>query len=358
MRQEDQRDKPKIYDMVMHTHLPAKSRRKLSGIQFFSVLTFMVFLLSAAGCLWWAPANILDTHGRDACNATSSPGSGGRVYLGIEGGSGGKFQMTGVVYVPVWLWPKGVPGSQKGQIDLPDMSDDGEVHIPWLPLSVSSPVKTEFEGTEVYQMELEASPVGNGTLRAYPFDRYWVGIQSARLVLPLPSQSVQSAPNIPLELHVRFEGEPGWDAHRKIGADEPFHEGFESPDGSGSESPGARSCGLVISRSPWYIGLMAALLAVLGVAPCLYVWRRPTEAAGLELIAAMVGMATIRTYLIGPSSSVAGLLPFDVVLGAFICAVAFIPFWRPETRDGKQGRRLSTDMGRNGGDDRDDDAAH
>ncbi len=266
--------------------------------------------------------------------------------------------MTGEVYVPVWLWPKGVPGSQRGQIDLPDMSDDGEVHVPWLPLSVSTPVKAEFEGTEVYQMELEASPVGNGTLRAYPFDRYWVGIQSARLVLPLPPQSMQPAPNIPLELHVRFEGEPGWDAHRKIGADEPFHEGFDGTDGSDEESPRARSCGIVISRSPWYIGLMAALLAVLGVVPCLYVWRRTTEAAGLELIAAMVGMATIRTYLIGPSSSVAGLLPFDVVLGAFIFAVAFIPFWRPEAGDEKQERRLNIDIGRNGGDDRDDDAGY
>ncbi|WP_241292707.1 DUF4436 domain-containing protein [Burkholderia stabilis] len=238
--------------------------------------------------------------------------------------------MNGSVYVPIWLWPKEAPESLKGWIDLPDMAEDGELHSSWIPSSVSVPIKTEFDSTAVYQMEIEKRSVGSGTLRHYPFDRYWIGIQSARLTLQ--TQSGQPVANIPLELHVRFDGEPGWDAQRKIGVDEGFRAGFATPYSEGDQSPGAHACGLTISRSPWYIGLVASLLAVMAV-PILYVWRRPQESAGLELIAAILGMATLRTYLIGPPSSVGSLLPFDFVMALIICAVAFIPLWRSGVRD-------------------------
>lgn len=302
---------------------------KITGGKVFSIATLAVFLLSAAGCLWWAPTSILDTHGRDECNAGSPPGTSGRIYLQIEGGTGGNFNMKGTVFVPVWLWPKGVPESEKGSIDLPEMSEDGEVHVPSVPLSVSAPFKTAVDSTEVYQMEV-AEPVGFGTLRRYPLDRYWVGIQSARL--SLPKQAGEGVASIPLELHVRFDGEPGWDAHRKIGANEVFHEGFDSPYSPTDQTPNARACGLVINRSLWYIGLVGSLVAIMTV-PALYVWHRPQEPAGLELIAAILGVATIRTYLIGSPSSVASLLPFDVVLALIVFAVAFIPFWKSNASD-------------------------
>jgi hypothetical protein len=304
---------------------------KITGGKIFSVVTLVVFIVSVTGCLLWAPTSILDTHGREACAASPSASSG-RIYLQIEGGAGGNFSMKGTVIVPVGLWPRDLPESQKGWIDLPDMSEDGQVHAPWVPLPASAPVKTEFESTAVYQIEVEQGPVGIGTLRSYPFDRYWVGFQSARLTLP--GQSGQAAANIPLELHVRFDGEPGWDAERKIGVNGPYHEGFGTPYGFGDQSPSSGGCGLTIHRSPWYIGLVFSLLAIMAV-PAAYVWRRRQGPAGLELIAAILGMATIRTYLIGSPSSIGSLLPFDVVLGLIICAVAFIPFWKPNIDDEK-----------------------
>lgn len=299
---------------------------KIDGGRAFSIATLIVFLLSAAGYFWASPSSILDVRGRDACRPSSAPATNGRVYLDVTGGTGGSFKMTGRIFVPIWLWPKGIPTSQRGQLDLPMMAQDGEVHFPWVPTSVSAPVKTEFESTAVYQIEVEEQPVGVGALRSYPLDTYWVGIRSAQLMLP--TQAGQPVASLPLELHVRFDGEPGWDAQRKIGVDTGFHGRFDTASIPGDQSPGAQACGLVISRSPWYIGLVASLLAVICV-PAIYVLRRPQEPAGLELIAAILGVATIRTYLIGAPSSLGSLLPFDFLLALIVGAVAFTPLWGP-----------------------------
>jgi hypothetical protein len=303
---------------------------KINGGRGFSVATLLVFLLSAAGYFFAAPSSILDLHGRDACNASSAPGASGRVYLQVTGGAGGNFSMKGTVFVPIWLWPKDTATSQNIWLDLPQMGRDGEVHSPWVPTLVSPPFKTEFESTAVYQMEVAEQPVGVGSLRAYPLDSYWVGIQSVRLALP--TQVGEPVVNVPLELHVRFDGEPGWDARRKIGANTGFHDGFDTAIRPVDQSQGAQACGLVISRSPWYLGLVGSLFAVMLV-PAIYVWRRPRVPAGLELIAAILGVATIRTYLIGTPSGVGSLLPFDFVLALIVGAVAFIPLWRPHAGD-------------------------
>jgi hypothetical protein len=42
----------------------------------------------------------------------------------------------------------------------------------------------------------------------------------------------------------------------------------------------------------------------------------------------MLGVATIRTSLIGAPSSIGGLLPFDFALALIVGAVAFIPLWK------------------------------
>ncbi|WP_439890307.1 hypothetical protein ACS7SF_13755 [Ralstonia sp. 25C] len=236
--------------------------------------------------------------------------------------------MKGTVFIPIWLWPHGVSTSQRGWLELPQMAQDGEVHVPWIPTLVSPPIKTELASAAVYQMEVEEQPIGVGSLRSYPLDKYWVGIQSARLTLP--AQTGHPMENLPLELHVRFDGEPGWDAQRKIGvdrgiSDKPYAVTHEASD----QSSNAQGCGLIIHRSPWYVGLVGSLLAVLLV-PAIYVWRRPLEPAGLELIAAILGVATIRTYLIGAPTAVGNLLPFDFVLALIVGAVAFIPLWRSD----------------------------
>jgi hypothetical protein len=69
------------------------------------------------------------------------------------------------------------------------------------------------------------------------------------------------------------------------------------------------------------------MLAIMS-APAVYAWRRPKEPAGLELIAAILGVAAIRTYLVGSPASVGTLLPFDFLLASIVFIVAFIPFWR------------------------------
>ncbi|NRE34354.1 DUF4436 domain-containing protein [Burkholderia pseudomallei] len=305
---------------------------KVNFGKIFSIFTLVAFIFSAAGYLLWAPTDVFDTHGRDKCRTSSSPEGSGQVYLHIEGGSGGKFRMKGSVYVPVWLWPKATPESLRGWTSLPAMSEDGNTHFAGLPVSISPPVETRLGSIAVYQMDIEERSVGIGSLRNYPFDQYWVGIKSAQL--NLQTQSGQPVASVPLELSVRFDGESGWDARRDIGVDDATPARFDTFTSQSNQSSGMRSCGFTIKRSFWYIGFVFLLLAI-SATPVLYVWRRPQEPAGLELIAAILGMATLRSYLIGPPPSVGSLLPFDFILALVIIAVAFIPLWKRSTHGPK-----------------------
>lgn len=302
---------------------------KIKGTKIFSIAASLVFLLSAAGYFYTSPRSVLDTRGRDSCNASLSSGSSGRIYLQITGGSGGNFRMKGIVFVPTWLWPKDVSNSQKGWLYLPWIDQDGEGVGIAIPTPISTAVNEELDSMAGYRIEVEEESVGFGSLRAYPFDRYWVGIQSASLILP--TQGGQEQVSVPLELNVRFNGDAGWDARRKIGVDTGtgLLNYATTVNTLGSQSSGAGSCGLVLSRSLWYLGLVGSLLAVM-VVPAIYVWPRPQEPAGLELIAAMLGVATIRTYLVGTPSSAGGLLPFDFVLALIVGVVAFAPLWKPD----------------------------
>ena len=224
---------------------------KIKGTKIFSIAALLVFLLSAAGYFYASPRSILDTRGRESCNAGLTPRSSGRIYLQIAGGSSGNFKMKGMVFVPTWLWPKDVPKSQRGWLYLPWIDQDGKGSGMAIPTPISTAVNEEFDSMAGYRMDVEEESVGLGTLRAYPFDRYWVGIQSASLIFP--TQGGQEQVSVPLELNVRFVGDAGWDARRKIGVDMdtgPLNYAT-TVNAPGSQSSGVGACGLVLRRSLW-----------------------------------------------------------------------------------------------------------
>jgi hypothetical protein len=88
-----------------------------------------------------------------------------------------------------------------------------------------------------------------------------------------------------------------------------------------------QKCELIISRSYWHIGLIFTLALILST-PALYVLRKPSEPAGLELIAAVIGLGAIRCYLLGTRSSIGDLQLADFYFAIVVGWVALIPLCR------------------------------
>ncbi|MFL9898964.1 hypothetical protein PQR71_12505 [Paraburkholderia fungorum] len=90
-------------------------------------------------------------------------------------------------------------------------------------------------------------------------------------------------------------------------------------------------CPLIISRSRWFL-MMAALLALVLLTPAVYLAYKREADAGLELIAAIIGVATIRAVVLGPPIGW-NFLPIDVFFAAIVVLTAAIPLWRLGQRE-------------------------
>lgn len=85
-------------------------------------------------------------------------------------------------------------------------------------------------------------------------------------------------------------------------------------------------CVLIIKRSPWYIAMVALLVMLLFV-PAIYLFYRPQDNPGIDLIAVILGIAAIRQFFLG-SVVEWKLYPIDIVFAGIVVLTAVIPLFR------------------------------
>ncbi|WP_322024367.1 hypothetical protein [Burkholderia sp. BCC1977] len=241
------------------------------------------------------------------------------------------FNADANIIIPENIWPKTRISSTSAWLDLMYASKGGST-LPGFPIPIQNIRKVSIPGQpDYYQLDIESRPIGGGPgLRDFPLDHYDVGLASPALTVEGMDGKVY---RIPLGFDVQFEGDTGWDARLEFGMPHvPMFVGVPRVDDQRPRS-GREACGLVISRSYWQIGLAASLILLLS-SPVFYVWRRPGETSGLELIAAMTGLGAIRCYLLGSPSSIGDLLPFDFYFALIVGAVALIPLLRSDRGKG------------------------
>lgn len=90
------------------------------------------------------------------------------------------------------------------------------------------------------------------------------------------------------------------------------------------------TCALVISRPLWYKTMVLFLVSLL-FAPAVYIYYRRDADPGVELIAAILGIAAIRYYLLGDLNNW-NFYYIDAAFGLAILLTAFIPLWRLRKR--------------------------
>ncbi|MFS2002457.1 hypothetical protein ACEN9F_02425 [Duganella sp. CT11-25] len=69
-------------------------------------------------------------------------------------------------------------------------------------------------------------------------------------------------------------------------------------EGEAEKPYGIDECAITIKRSPWYVSTVVLLVVILFV-PAIYLIYRPDDNPGVDLIAVILGVATIRQFLLG-----------------------------------------------------------
>lgn len=88
---------------------------------------------------------------------------------------------------------------------------------------------------------------------------------------------------------------------------------------------GEDECALIVRRAPWY-RTMVVLLIVLLCIPAAYLVFRPDDNPGVDLIAVILGVATIRQFLLGNLVDWT-LYSIDMVFVLVTVITAAIPLW-------------------------------
>lgn len=85
-------------------------------------------------------------------------------------------------------------------------------------------------------------------------------------------------------------------------------------------------CALIIERPIWYKCMVLCLMIALFL-PAIHILYKKDTNPGIELIAAILGVATVRSYLLGISSDW-NFYPIDAALAFSVILVVIIPLWR------------------------------
>lgn len=161
-----------------------------------------------------------------------------------------------------------------------------------------------------------------GGLEKYPFDQYRLGF-SARVLI----KSAKDYKYLPLVMDVVVVNVYLTNSFmaKKVERPEQFMIGLKSnmPETGHYESS---QCSLIVERPLWYKAMVVFLLVLIFV-PAVFLFYKRDADPGMELVAALLGVAAIRSYLLGIPTDW-NLYQIDFIFAGAVMLTAVIPLWR------------------------------
>ncbi|WP_322092529.1 hypothetical protein [Paraburkholderia bannensis] len=263
---------------------------------------------------------------QDDCGNLDVRATLGGVSLGIKDGPQGTFSVDGNVYLPVERWTAYNKHHATAWLHVNFLDTTADFigdHYFDVKLDLTSAERSW--GTPEMRISIpKQSTSAGGSFSWFPLDNYRLGIKNATLRIVDQSNSIVET--TPLDFSFVPQLSSGLDAIQATTTHQ-FMRKTDSMQGNIEDKPyAANECALVISRSGWFL-MMAVLLGVVLLTPAVLLSYKRDSDAGLELIAAIIGVATIRTAVLGAPNGW-NFLPIDVFFAFIVVLTAAIPLWR------------------------------
>ncbi|RQM47088.1 hypothetical protein EHZ19_15655 [Paraburkholderia bannensis] len=250
----------------------------------------------------------------------------GGLTLGIKDGPQGAFSVDGNVYLPIEQWAAYSKQHVTASLHVNFLDTSADFiggHDMDVKLDLASAERSW--GTPEMRINVPKQNVGaDGRFSWFPFDNYRFGVKDANLRIADQNNSIVEKKVLDFDFVPQLSN--GLDAIRATSTHQ-FMRRTESMQGNIEDRPyAANECPLIISRSWWFL-MTAALLGLVLLTPAVLLAYKRDSDAGLELIAAIIAVATIRTVVLGTPNGWS-FLPIDVFFAGTIVVTAAIPLWR------------------------------
>lgn len=263
---------------------------------------------------------------QDICGNMDSRSTRGGLSLGVKDEPQGNFSVDGNVYIPVETWDvlRKTRSNVSLHVNFLDTNADF-IGVGDMDVELNLTASEKFWGTSEMRVSVPKQRVNaDGEYSRYPFDNYRFGVKSAKLRVSSAGDS--SGYSIPLEVNLVPQLSSGFDALRPETTHQFMRKTNSIQGDIGDRSYSTEECPLIISRSPWFL-MLAALLALVLLTPAVCLVYKSEADAGLELTTAIIGVATIRSFVLGTPTGW-NFMPIDVFLAGVVVLTAMIPLWR------------------------------
>lgn len=266
------------------------------------------------------------THCGDFAPLRDSIGSGARNYLSLEikDRENGQFFVSGDLVLTNATYAELMLASAKLHVSLDSLRSPVAFGIGYnfLGLELDNDKLSKRWNNEVVIPIKEQRIYADGILSNFPLDEYRIGYSPVLYVSKPGDEFSRPYPLDTAITNVRLSNSMVV-RKAKIWADyvQDVKLGPEELKRQYSQA----ECPLIIERSPWY-KFMVALLIVLLFAPAIYLVYRPDDHPGVDLIAVILGVASIRQFLFG-SLTDWKLYGMDMVFVLVVAATASIPLF-------------------------------
>jgi hypothetical protein len=156
----------------------------------------------------------------------------------------------------------------------------------------------------------------------YPFEKYRIGFSAQVKVVGLEGQRHHP---VAMDVTIVNTNLSNPFIVRKI---ESVKEFMLSPDRESAATTRFKTnqCALIVERAIWYQAMVLFLIGLI-FAPAVFLLYKDGTDPGVELIAALLGVVAIRSYLLGAPTDW-NIYRIDVVFASAVLLTAVIPLWR------------------------------
>lgn len=210
------------------------------------------------------------------------------------------------------------------------MLDRLQTHASALPgpfywIEVEKPQDREIGDRRQITLKLKNRELSmDGNLERFPFDDYRLGFTASVRVLKPGAGSYRDQPMEAVIINTHVSNAF---VVKKVQRTGQF---LRNPERSSfvksHERYSVDQCALIFERPLWYRAMIFFLLMIL-FAPAVYLYYKRDADPGVELIAAILGVAAIRAYLLGGFAEW-DFYWIDAAFGLAVLSTAIIPLWR------------------------------
>ncbi|MFZ3018340.1 MAG: hypothetical protein WA056_07790 [Gallionella sp.] len=242
--------------------------------------------------------------------------------LRIKDAQPAKFTVSGELGISKKTYLSYLEKAEKILIEITPLQTHPSFYIPFpdfIELEKPSGVSVGDRGITLKLKEKELQV--HGDITQYPFDNYLIGFSAEVMVTYKNDPQYHS---LPVEVSIVNTMLSNVFVVREARTNNEFMNDASDP--AAMVRYETNQCALIVERSPWYKAMVLFLVTLIFV-PAIYSVYKTDSDPGVELIAAILGVAAIRSYLLGiPADWI--IYPIDVVFAAAVMFTAVIPLWR------------------------------